>query len=144
MLLGEYEQRLDDKNRITIPARLRDHFLTGVYVNRGIDECLQAFNPEGWDRYLEAETARLDLFTREGRRMQRFLHAGVATELDRQGRIALSARMIERARIGRDIVVAGTGDRLEIWNRDTWRRDFDEFEGSVDVAAERLAREPHR
>jgi DNA-binding transcriptional regulator/RsmH inhibitor MraZ len=52
--------------------------------------------------------------------------------------------MLERAAIEREIVVAGAGDRLEIWNRDAWRREFDEFEGSVDVAAERLARESHR
>ena len=144
VLLGEFEQRLDDKNRVTIPARLRAHFEAGVFVNRGIDQCLQVFDPKGWNAYVTAETTRLDLFTREGRQMQRFLFAAVETEIDRQGRVALPARMLERAAIERDIVVAGTGDRLEIWNRDAWRREFDEFEGSVDVAAERLARESHR
>ncbi len=144
MLLGEFEQRLDEKNRVTIPARLRSHFTDGVRVNRGIDACLQVFNPEGWEAYLAAETARLDLFTSAGRQMHRFLHAGHESEIDRQGRIALPARMIERAVIDRDIVVAGIGDRLEIWNRDAWRRAFDDFEGSVDLAAERMAHQRHR
>ena len=144
VLLGEFEQRLDEKNRVTIPARLRDRFLDGVYVTRGFDRCLVVFPRENWDAFVEQQTSRLDPFSREGRQMQRYLFGGaVEAEMDRQGRVALPAPLLKHADIQRDIVVAGVRDRMEIWNRDAWRQAFDEFEGSVESVAERLAKEPH-
>ena len=52
LLLGEYERRLDEKNRLTIPARLRDRFADGVFLTRGLDRCLAAYTREGWDAWL--------------------------------------------------------------------------------------------
>ena len=46
MLLGEFEQRLDDKNRVTLPARLREHFADGVVCARGLDGCVSVWSPE--------------------------------------------------------------------------------------------------
>jgi MraZ protein len=144
VLLGEYEQRLDDKNRLTIPARLRDRFADGCVLTRGFDGCLQVFTREGWEAFLTEQTSRLDPFSREARQMQRFLYgSAVETELDRQGRIAVPGPLLKHASLDRDLIVAGVRDRLEIWNRDAWRRAFEELEGSVEHVAERLARESH-
>lgn len=144
MLLGEFEQRIDEKNRVTIPARLRDHFADGVFVTRGLDRCLSVFTRDGWEAFVASQTGRLDPFSREARQLQRYLYGGaVEAEMDRQGRVALPAPLLQHAELDRDIVVAGVRDRLEIWNRSAWRRAFDEFEGSVQGVAERLARESH-
>ena len=98
MLLGEYEQRLDDKNRLTMPARLREQFADGVVCARGLDGCIHVWPREGWDAYVSAQGERLDSFTREGRAMQRYLFGGARQgEPDRQGRIALPAHA-DRAR----------------------------------------------
>ncbi|MGZ4461691.1 MAG: division/cell wall cluster transcriptional repressor MraZ, partial [Gaiellaceae bacterium] len=43
MLLGEYEHTLDDKNRLTLPAKLRELFAGGIVLTRGIDGCLNAY-----------------------------------------------------------------------------------------------------
>ena len=55
MLLGEHEHSLDDKNRVTLPARFRQAFADGVFVARGIDPCLLVFPPEGWHRLVEGQ-----------------------------------------------------------------------------------------
>lgn len=142
MLLGEFEQRLDEKNRVTIPARFRDHFRDGVFLTRGLDHCLAVYTREGWDSFISERTGRLDPFTREGRQMQRYLFGGaVEAELDRQGRVAVPAPLMRYAELDRNIVVAGVRDRLEIWDREAWERAFAEFEGSAEVVAERVARE---
>jgi len=142
VLLGEFEQRLDEKNRVTIPARIRDRFADGIFITRGFDRCLSIYTRDGFAEFVDGQKSRLDAFSREGRNMERYLYGGGAElELDRQGRVALSAPLVRYAALDRDIVVAGVRDRLEIWNRDAWRTAFDEFEGSVDVVAERLARE---
>jgi MraZ protein len=140
MLLGEYEHTLDDKNRLTLPARFRQPFGDGVVVTRGVDPCLVVFTREGWERFVTARLEGLDPFSREARQMSRFIFAGAAeTQLDRQGRIMLPPALIEHAGLGREVVVAGVRDRVEIWDRTGWRKHLKEVEGSVELVAERLA-----
>ncbi len=145
MLLGEYELRIDDKNRITVPARLRPAFEDGVFVTRGLDSCLIVFTRDGWDVFVEAQSVRIDSLTREGRQMERYLFgAALEGELDRQGRIALPPALLKHAALDRDIVILGVRDRLEIWDRDAWQSEFTETEGGMADVAERVARESHR
>jgi MraZ protein len=144
VLLGEFEQRLDDKNRITLPVRLRTQFADGAVCARGLDGCVVVFPRAEWADYVSVQSERLDPFTREGRAMQRYLFGGAHEgELDRQGRIALPGTLVRHAALERDIVIAGLRDRLEIWDRDSWHGQLAGVEGSAEVVAERLAsREP--
>jgi MraZ protein len=140
VLLGEFEQRLDDKNRVTLPARLREHFAAGVVCARGFDGCVSVWSPDSWDSFVNEQVNRLDGFSREGRIMQRYLFGGAQPgELDRQGRVALPAPLLQHAQLTKDIVIAGLRNRLEIWDREAWSRQLAEFEGSAESVAERLA-----
>jgi MraZ protein len=140
MLLGEYEHTIDDKNRLTLPAKFRRDFEDGCIVSRGLDGCLWAWTPAGWDNYRESILADLSPLSKEGRRLQRHFFSG-ATEAvpDRQGRVIIPAGLLEHAKLGRDVVVAGVNDHLEIWDRTAWRRELSEVEGSAEDVAERLA-----
>ena len=140
MLLGEYEHTLDDKNRLTLPAKFRQAFGEGVVVTRGLDGCLFAYRREDWARLVESRLATLDPLSPEGRRLERFFYSGASeTELDKQGRVMVPRELIEHAKLGREVVVAGVNDRLEIWDRAAWRRELAEVEGSAEDVAERLA-----
>ena len=140
MLLGEHEHTIDDKNRLTLPARFRQAFERGIVVTRGMDGCLFAYTRENWDHLVQGRLATLDPLSKEGRRMQRFFFAGATeSELDKQGRVGLPAALLQHAKLGRDVVVAGVHDHLEIWDRDAWRRELAEVEGSAEHVAERLA-----
>jgi len=140
MLLGAHEHTIDDKNRLTLPAKFRQAFADGVVVTRGLDGCLYAFRRPDWDRLVESRLATLDPLSPEGRRLERFFYSGASeTELDKQGRVMLPAQLIEHAQLGREVVVAGVNDRLEIWDRGAWRRELAEVEGRAEHVAERLA-----
>ena len=140
MLLGEYEHTLDDKNRLTLPAKFRRTFEDGCVVSRGFDGCLCAWTPDEWANYRETTLSTLNLLTREGRQLVRYLLSGATdTTLDRQGRVLLSHVLIAHAKLGREAVVVGVNDHLEIWDRDAWRRELSEVEGSAEDVAERLA-----
>ena len=140
MLLGEYEHTLDDKNRITLPAKFRAAFAAGVVVTRGMDGCLYAYRQEDWDKLVDGRLAGLDPLSQEGRRMQRFFFSGAAeAELDKQGRVMIPAALIEHAGLGRNVVVAGVRDHLEHWDGAAWRKEMKEVEGSAEDVAERLA-----
>ena len=140
MFLGEYAHTIDDKNRLTLPAKFRDRLADGGVVTRGLDGCLYLFPRDGWDSLTEGRLAELDLLSREGRLMQRhFFSAAVEAEPDKQGRIMLSPALIEHAKLGKDVIVAGVYDHLEIWDRAAWREQLKEVEGSAQHVAERLA-----
>jgi MraZ protein len=140
MLLGEYDHTLDDKNRLTLPAKFRQALGDGVVVTRGMDRCLFVFTRDGWDEFVAARLEGLNPFSKEARQMSRFMFAGATeTELDKQGRIMLPPALIEHASLGREVVVAGVRDHVEIWERAAWREQLKEVEGSVELVAERLA-----
>jgi MraZ protein len=140
MLLGTHEHTIDDKNRLTLPARFRHVFGDGIVVTRGMDGCLYAYTRVDWDRLVQDNLATLNPLSQEGRRMQRFFFSAAAeAEPDKQGRVSLPAALLEHAKLGRDVVVAGVHDHLEIWDRDAWRRELAEVEGSAEDVAERLA-----
>jgi MraZ protein len=140
MLLGEYEHTVDDKNRLTLPSKFRSVFAEGIVVTRGMDGCLFAYTRDDWTRLVDSRLAALDPLSKEGRRMQRFFFSGAAeTELDKQGRVMLPAALIQHAKLGREVVVAGVHDHLEIWDRTAWRQELAEVEGSAEHVAERLA-----
>jgi MraZ protein len=139
MLLGEFEHTLDDKNRLTLPAKFRDAFAGGVVVTRGMDGCLYAYARDEFARLADRVRA-LDPLGRESRLMQRHFFSGAAdAEPDKQGRIMIPAALLESAGLRREVVVAGVYDHLEIWDRAAWREHLKEVEGSAEHVAERLA-----
>ncbi|HEV8248812.1 MAG TPA: division/cell wall cluster transcriptional repressor MraZ [Gaiellaceae bacterium] len=140
MLLGEYEHTIDEKNRLTLPAKFRRAFVDGILLTRGTDGCIDAYTREEWARRVEDRLAAHDALSKDSRRLRRFVYSGaVEAELDRQGRVMIPARLIEYAKLGHEVVVAGVHDHLEIWDRTAWREELAEVEGGAESAAERLA-----
>ena len=140
MLLGEYEHTIDDKNRLTLPAKFRQTFADGIVLTRGMDGCLYAYTRDDWRRLVETRLATLDPLSPDSRKMQRFFFSAAAeADLDKQGRVMVPAALSQHANLGRDVVVAGVYDHLEIWDRAAWRAQLDEVEGSAEHVAERLA-----
>jgi len=140
LLLGEYEHTIDDKNRLTLPAKFRKAFEDGIVVTRGLDGCLYAWTPVAWENYRDTTLSALHPLSQEGRRMHRHFFSGASeTAPDKQGRVSIPPALLAHAKLGRDVVVAGVNDRLEIWDRAAWKRELAEVEGSAEDVAERLA-----
>jgi len=139
MLLGEHEHSLDDKNRLTLPAKLRERLGDHVVITRGMDGCLYVYARIEWDA-LADRIGSLDSLSADTREMQRhFFVNATAGGLDKQGRVVIPALLLERAGIGREVTVNGVYDHLEIWDRAAWRQQLNEVEGSAEHVAERLA-----
>jgi len=140
MFFGTYEHTIDEKNRLTLPARFRDALADGIVLTRGLDECLDVFARADWDALVHARLAPLDSFSKEARDLKRFFFAAATdAELDKQGRVLVPPALLSRARLGREVVVAGVHDRLEIWDRTSWAANVTKVEGSAEDVAERLA-----
>jgi MraZ protein len=105
-----------------------------------MDGCLVVYTPEDWERFVAVRLEGLDPFSKEARQMSRFVFSGATEgELDRQGRVMLPPALIQHAKLGREVVVAGVRDHVEIWDRAAWREQLQDVEGSAELVAERLA-----
>src|ERR671934_2315722 len=112
MLLGEYDHTIDEKNRLTLPAKFRGDFARGIVVTRGLDGCLFAYTGDAWERLVASTLAEVDQLSQEGRRLYRHFFSGASeSELDRQGRVMLPAALLEHATLGRAVVAPGGNHR---------------------------------
>ena len=139
MFYGAHEHTVDDKNRVTLPARFRDAVGREVVLARGIDRNIDVYPRASWEASM-ARIVELDSLTREAREMKRyFFAAAAAAELDKQGRVVIPADLATHAGVGKEVVVAGVHDHLEIWDRAQWTDHVSTIEGSVGDVAERAA-----
>jgi MraZ protein len=139
MFYGEYDHSIDDKKRLTLPARFRDELADGVVLARGIEKNIDVYPRQSWDANV-ARIAELDSLNREAREMKRFVFAGATvTELDKQGRVLIPPHLATHAGIEKDVVLAGVHDRIEIWDTTEWAGHLKAIEGSAGDVAERLA-----
>ena len=121
-LLGTHSYQLDPKGRVSLPARFREAFADGVWLTIGQDGCLFAFPRAEWERRSE-EVAASPLSDAAGRAYARmFFGSSDEAKLDSQGRLTIAGRLREAARIGKEVVVLGVRDRMEIWDREAYDR----------------------
>jgi MraZ protein len=120
MFLGEFEYTIDDKGRLTIPAKFREQLTGGVVVTRGLDGCLWVFAMREWEPLAE-RIAALPLTSPAARNFSRHMFA-LATDAvpDRQGRIIVPPNLREVANIDSQVVIVGMMKRLEIWSPERW------------------------
>ncbi|MDP9377367.1 MAG: division/cell wall cluster transcriptional repressor MraZ [Actinomycetota bacterium] len=120
---GTFEHSLDAKNRLTVPAKFRSALAQGVYLVRRVeDKCVLVYPADKYAAIAEAAVSGLNPMSRQAREARRRLF-GFADEmpLDGAGRITLGKTHLQHAGIGgRDVVIAGVGDALELWSPDGW------------------------
>lgn len=120
MLLGYYTTKIDEKGRLAVPKRFRDELGVELVVARWYEGCLLVINKELWSDYLSRLTGG-ELATIAARDTDRFLLAGsFEVGLDKQGRFLIPQALREYARISGESVVAGLGDKLEVWDKKAW------------------------
>jgi len=140
MFFGEYAHALDEKSRLTLPARFRRELEEGVVIAKALDANLDVFPRARWTAVVEERLAGLDRFARETRELQRYFFSGAVDAVpDKQGRVLVPPTLAERAGLEREVVVVGVYDHLEIWDRAAWTEHLQAVEGRVDDVAERLA-----
>jgi MraZ protein len=120
MFLGEYSHTIDDKGRLTIPARCRDELESGVVITRGLDGCLWAYGRSEWEALAE-KIAQLPTTNPAARNFARFMFSSAFDSIpDRQGRILLPQNLRDYAEIQNETVIIGVKNKLEIWNPTRW------------------------
>lgn len=113
---GRYEHTIDDRGRVSLPARYRNEFAGGAILSMGADGCIDVYTEDGFDRvaiHVEVEPPT----TPEGRQARRGHYSeSFDTELDRQGRILIPPRLRQMAAVNGTVIILGRKECLEIWD----------------------------
>jgi MraZ protein len=131
---GYYDNTLDAKNRLTIPAKLRKALADGVVValQRDAPECVAIWCPDDYADYVESVLAGIDRLSEDYGNMERFSNAySQELELDAAGRVMVPSKLLEKAGLRKEVAVIGAGNRLEIWDREAWGRVSEQIVSTV-------------
>lgn len=120
MFVGEYTHSIDDKGRLSIPAKMRRDLEDGAVVTRGIDTCLFVYPKNEWLKLAE-KIAALPLADPRARSFSRLMLAGaMEVEFDKLGRILLPSYLRDHASLKGEVIVAGVFNRVELWQKTAW------------------------
>ncbi len=133
MFIGTSYPKLDEKFRLILPAKFRDRLAGGVLLTKGQENCVVVMTRAEYEARAESLTANRTVGTQEFRVLSRHFFGDADEQTpDGQGRILVTAKLREWAGLDRDLVVAGAGRHIEIWNPVT-RAEF------MDAGAEAFA-----
>lgn len=119
MLIGQSKQKVDEKGRLSFPAKFRKDMGESFYVACWLDECLIALPTDRFEQLCEKLSSSGLV---KNRALRRMIYSGAEEETpDKMGRILLTADMREHAGITTEAVVIGAGDYAEIWSPDRWQ-----------------------
>ena len=137
MFMGEYHHSIDDKGRLTIPAKVRFDLGETFIITRGIDSCLFIYPKDEWNKIISKYRELPN--TKDARNFMRvFLSGACECTFDKQGRINISEPLIKYAGLQKDCVVIGVSDRLEVWSEENWNQFMNNSESNLSDMAEEL------
>lgn len=138
MLIGEYIHTLDEKNRVSLPAKFRLELGKRVVLAPGLDKSIFMFAVEEWKKISE-RLAENSMLQADNRSFNRFMFGGAhEVDVDTSGRILIPDFLKERAGLKKTIAVIGVQNRVEIWSEKTWGEYKKVVETQADQLAEKL------
>lgn len=128
MFLGEFTHTLDEKSRLTLPAKFRARLADGVVMTTGADKCLLVYPLDEFKVLFERVSA-LPVMGREAATLRRMLYSNAHDAIpDKQNRVVIPQPLREYAGITNEAVIVGVGKFIEVWNPQEWRRALEEVQ----------------
>lgn len=139
MFVGEFTHTLDEKGRLTLPARWREELGQEVFVTRGLDDCLFIF-PKAKFEIIAQEYDALGLGKKDARELSRFFFSKTSSDTpDKQGRIIIPQNLRNFAGIDGEAVMIGANSRIELWSVARYRAMDNEVEVKSNEISERIS-----
>ena len=122
-----------------MPAKIREDLGEKFIITKGLDGCLFGFSQTEWNNF-EEKLKTLPLTNKNARDFVRFFLSGaVEAEVDKQGRFLIPVNLRDYATLEKEAVITGVGTRIEIWNKDKWKKYNSDENLSADQIAENMA-----
>ena len=121
-MIGKYPAKLDDKNRLFVPAKLRAELGEDFYVTLGVNcgrSCLTVYTAEDWQTLVQNYNA-LPISQRSAATSLIFMNANQCNP-DKQFRFSLTQFLLDYAGISREVMIVGRAGQAEIWDAEAFR-----------------------
>lgn len=139
MIIGEYKQKIGDKNRIAFPKKFREELGNKLIITKGYEGCLLILSPAQWEE-LVSDSVSGPFVSGLIRDTSRFLLGSASeVELDSQGRFVIPPYLVEYSVIDNDAVFLGLGRWVEVWSDKKWHEKRVEIENNSSNIAEKLS-----
>jgi MraZ protein len=138
MFLGQYHHNLDEKGRLTIPAKFRDALAEGAYLTQGFDRNLRLITETDFE-IMSEKINRLSMTDPAIRQLRRLIFATASeVQLDRIGRTLIPQFLRDFAGLESEAIIVGVGEAIEIWSPEAWE-DQESLLQDADANAQRFA-----
>ncbi|MBP6911617.1 MAG: division/cell wall cluster transcriptional repressor MraZ [Candidatus Pacebacteria bacterium] len=138
MLIGEYTHTMDDKNRVSLPAKFRKEMGKKVILAPGLDGCVSMYTEAEWKKF-STRLSEGSVLRSDDRNFNRYIFGGaVESDVDTSGRILIPDFLKEKGGLGTKISIIGVQNRAEIWNEKKWKEFKKSVESQADTLAEKL------
>ena len=139
MFIGRYEYSLDDKSRVSIPAKFREALSSSAdsrLILTILDGCIAAYPYQEWLR-IQGQISALGSISRQKRAFLR-VYFSRATEctFDKLGRVLIPQALKTDAQIQKNVVIVGVGEKLEVWAKEKWEELVREATADPDQIAD--------
>jgi MraZ protein len=141
---GTETYAIDHKGRISVPASMRrgdsakKSAADTFHLVAGFEGCLALYTPDEWKR-VEDRLRRIPMGDRRGRAFARaFLMDATKVSVDAQGRVAIPPALMGRAGLGKEAVLLGQVDRIEIWHPERLDAAVREAQQSMETLADEV------
>lgn len=139
MFLGTFEHLIDERNRLMLPKKFRQDLGRMAVLTRGLDGCLFLYPVSSWKK-IEKKLVETPLTNKDARNFARHMLSGaMEVEVDKFGRVLLPSYLKEYAKLKKNTVILGLGERIEVWDKSTWKTYTEKLEKKTDEVAERLS-----
>ena len=138
MLIGQYIHAIDEKNRVSLPARFKSELGKKIVLAPGLDGAIFVFGVSEWEK-ISARLAENSMLAADNRSFNRFMFGGAQeVEVDSAGRILIPDFLKERAKLSGKVAIIGVQNRAEIWNERAWVKYNAGVDGKAEALAEKL------
>ncbi len=125
-----YMHQLDAKNRMRIPAKLREELGPNYSVMLGSGGCLYVYTEEQ-TKAIRQKLNNINPFKESQLKAARYiLHNSWDAEEDKQGRILIPENLRNIAKIVKNVVVFKGPNCVEIWAEEVWNEYFSDVDFS--------------
>ena len=143
MVIGEYHSTIGSKNRVAIPAKIREGLGRNIILTRGYEGALILVNKKMWTN-IASEVMNGSFINKNIRDTSRFL-VGSAVEAnpDKQGRIVIPQSLFDHAELinEKELVFIGLVNWVEIWSKCKWEERLEMITADSEKIADELSKQ---
>jgi MraZ protein len=143
MFRGRFEHSIDEKGRVSIPAKFREilrrDYGSDQLIITIFDSCLVVYPLTEWQVF-EKKMKDFSQLKKKAKSFLRYFYSGAMEfAIDDHGRILIPSQFREHAQLTKEIVFVGLMNRFEIWNKEVWEGEFIKYKESFDEISENMA-----